>query len=256
MNISWQTRFEIKQNRWVYVPSDESLEFGYEVKRFLEKKWIAPSYFYHLNVGGHVKLVDDVKKFKYFSKFDFENFFSQVTKNRISRCLKDYMSYERALEIATRSTVRCGDSHSVPYGFPQSMILASMVLDHTRLHKYIDKKLRPNGFFVGIYVDDIILAGNDPEKLRVVSEEFELVALQANLKFSEKKSVCVQKKITSFNIDIENSMVKIAYPRFEQFVKRIQTTDNAFTKLAIKGYVEKVNSCQANHLSTIGNLNK
>ena len=251
MNSVWLHRFEIKPNRWIYVPTRETLDYGNLIKSSLVGKWKAPSFYYHLNAGGHVKLVHDAKDYRYFSRYDFENYFAQVTRNRISRCLKDYFGYDQAREIATRSTVTQQQSHSVPYGFPQSMLLASIVLDHSRLGKYF-YRLKHQGFFVGVYVDDVIIASNNQEELQKASAELEKMAVLSNLVFSKNKIQRVLDKISPFNIDLAFSSLNISYPRFAQFVERIQSENDNLTKRAIKGYVDKINPKQAGYLSLLG----
>ena len=253
MNSIWLHRFEIKSNRWVYIPTQESLDYGKQIKNSLKEKWNAPSYYYHLHSGGHVKLVHDAKDYQYFSRYDFENFFAQVTRNRICRCLKNYFSYDQAREIATRSTVKQLQSRSVPYGFPQSMILASIVLDYSRLGKYF-YRLRHQGFFVGVYVDDVIIASNNQEDLHNVSSELEQIAILSNLLFSKTKIQKALPKISPFNIDLAYSSLKITYDRYAKFVKRVQSDNDNPTKDAITRYVHKINPKQADYLALLGKL--
>ena len=104
MSCPWVHKFTIKPNRWIYVPTQDALDYGKLVKTSLEAKWKAPPFYYHLNVGGHVKLVQDAKAYRYFSKFDFENYFAQITRNRICRCLKRYFSYDEP-KISDRMVV-------------------------------------------------------------------------------------------------------------------------------------------------------
>lgn len=253
MNSIWLHRFEIKKDRWIYVPTNESLDYGNWVKNSLEGKWKAPSYFYHLHAGGHVKLVHDAKDYQYFSRYDFENFFAQVTRNRVCRCLKDHFSYDQAREIAIRSTVKQQHTRSVPYGFPQSMLLASIVLDHSRLGKYFNQ-LRRRGFFVGVYVDDLIIASNNQNELQKASTELERIAIQSNLVFSKSKVERALTKISPFNIDLAYSSLEITYSRYAKFVERIQAENDNFPKDAIKGYVQKINPKQAYYLALLGKL--
>lgn len=251
--VKWKERFEIKPGRWVYVPTEETTSIGLIIKARLEKFWRPPNYFYHFQPGGHIKLVNQAKKYSYFSLFDFEYFFSQITKNRIIRCLKHYVSYENTYEIAKQSTVRYGENlFSLPYGFPQSSILASMVLDNSRLGKYL-RKVNLSSVFMGIYVDDILFASNNPHELEELSNIVCQYATASNFNLNRRKGKCCVTSLRAFNLDISVNALSVHYDRYSEFVERVQTDPSERAKTAIIRYVELINDSQASYLSLLKN---
>ncbi|WP_145954126.1 hypothetical protein [Kosakonia radicincitans] len=131
----WKHKFEIKKDRWVYVPSDEMYRYGKRLHRFIIGKWRAPLYYYHMRDGGHLAAARIHFKSEYFALVDIRNFFESTSQSRVTRELKTIFPYEDARKIAKISTVRIPKSEdkkfSLPYGFPQSPILATLCLHNS-----------------------------------------------------------------------------------------------------------------------------
>lgn len=114
----WISKFELKPGSWVYVPTDESVEYGDALKQTLEEKWHPPKIYYHLRDGGHVKALESHIECHYFVHLDISNFFGCINRSRVTRCLKSYWSYSEAREIAINSTVRDPSSRLKKYILP------------------------------------------------------------------------------------------------------------------------------------------
>lgn len=52
---NWLSKFEIKRNSWVFVPTKDTIVYGKEIKQIIESNWSIPKYYFHLRSGGHVK---------------------------------------------------------------------------------------------------------------------------------------------------------------------------------------------------------
>jgi hypothetical protein len=80
----WIHKFQIKENSWVYVPTEAAKEFGETVKETIESKWKAPKIYYHLSSGGHVKALNQHIQNNYFLHLDIKDFFGNITRNRVT----------------------------------------------------------------------------------------------------------------------------------------------------------------------------
>ena len=130
-------RIPLRNDKWAYIQVDELAAGAKEHLRQIRRRWTAPEYFYHLRPGGHVAALRLHQVNTWYGKVDLSKFFSNVTRNRLTRCLKRVgFSFRDAEEFAVASTV-CVDAtsrrFSLPYGFAQSPLLASLALDQSEL---------------------------------------------------------------------------------------------------------------------------
>ena len=133
----WISKFQIKENSWVFVPTEETIQYGLTIKHLIEKKWAVPKYYYHLRNGGHIKALQKHTSNKYFIHLDIQDFFGHINRSRVTRCMKYYLSYKKARKIAVESTVRLPESatkkYILPFGFVQSPIISSICLNKSAL---------------------------------------------------------------------------------------------------------------------------
>ncbi len=121
----WISKFQIKPNSWVFVPTEEMIQYGLNLKQSIQKHWTPPDYYYHLRNGGHVKALKIHTESQYFIFLDIKDFFDSINRSRITRCMKKYFGYDKAREIAIGSTVKSNKKFILPFGFVQSPIIAS-----------------------------------------------------------------------------------------------------------------------------------
>lgn len=248
-NASWSNRFEIKPGRWVYNPTDESREFGQQVLNLLQKKWIKPSYYYHLRSGGHVEALSVHLNNAYFATIDIKDFFGYISRSRITRALKAMLGYERAREIAKLSTVNiCGNyphKHHLPYGFVQSPLLASICLFESSFGKLINHIFENEHASVSVYMDDIVISSNDINELNKLYNQMLVEARKSKFVINNKKSKPPENFAIVFNIKIMNKAMEVEKERFLKFKNAYALSESENEKHGIGSYVGSVNKGQA-----------
>lgn len=246
MTLPWKDRFQVKPGRWVYIPTPDTLEQGQQIKALVAKKFTAPIFYYHLREGGHVAAIQSHVGDQYFLNVDIENFFGVINRSRITRSLKKRFPYGQAREITMQSTVRVTNEgryeYHLPYGYPQSTILASICLFDSALGRYFHFLSAQHN--VSVYVDDIIISGNDPTELQQVSDILIEKSEASRLPFSRKKPPQVADRITAFNIDLSHQAIKITDQRYNQLLQQALLAKNEYVVEGILGYVFSVNPQQ------------
>lgn len=91
----WSHRYKSNKGKWIYIPTDECRINGVNIIRLLATFWHSPSYFYHLQKGGHLAALKlhlyngsdlrQIKNSRYFSYFDITNFLVVSIKIKLSK---------------------------------------------------------------------------------------------------------------------------------------------------------------------------
>jgi hypothetical protein len=253
-DVSWSNKFEIKPNRWVYIPTTECLMNGRGLVSELKIKWIQPDFYFHLRTGGHVSAVKLHLANMYFAKLDLHDFFGSISRSRVTRALRDFYSYDDARRFAKMSTIpQCGDwphSHSLPYGFAQSPMLASLCLAKSYLGAVLNKCRESKDTCITVYMDDILISSKSAISLQFWYDSIIAASIRSKLLINECKSQAPSKGVTIFNINLSNIDIKVDEQRFDAFMKEYQRSENPFQKKGIGAYVGTVNQAQALQLET------
>jgi hypothetical protein len=248
----WRHKFQIKPNSWVFVPTDEAVEHGKNVKNTLEGIWHRPSYYYHLRDGGHVKALHSHLDNAYFAHIDIKDFFGSINKSRVTRCLKVHMPYDEARKIAVSSTVLLPDSKVkkfiLPFGFIQSPIIASICLRESKLGRVLHELHKTKGVTVTVYMDDILISGDELDYLTRLLDKIKRAAERSRFYLNEAKLEGPADKITAFNVELSQNSLKITEERFNRFLSAYKNAENQHQQDGILGYVASVNSDQANSI--------
>ena len=127
----WSHRYKSKKGKWIYIPTDECRIKGANISHIAAIKL-------HLYNGSALR---QIKNSRYFSYFDITNFFGSINKNKIIKATKCFVGYQMAKDIANASTVtNIGSSEKVlPFGFVQSPLIGSIVLDQSYLGRELSK---------------------------------------------------------------------------------------------------------------------
>lgn len=250
----WKHKFEIKPSVWVFVPNDQTISTGRNIKKNIEEKWKPPKNYYNHQKGGHLAAIRKHKENDLFFKADLKGFFNRINKSRVTRSLKRYFSYEESRRIACLSTVVLPNSNPktyiLPYGFVQSPIIASLCLYSSRLGKLIRKIEKDPDLKVSIYVDDIIVSctAKNMDKLESTFIDFKDAAERSAFPLNNKKTIEPSSRIESFNINLEHSSTSITDTRMAQFIEQYTVSENANSKRSIKNYIKQVNLSQSLNL--------
>lgn len=254
MTPSWVSRFELKHQgsgKWCYVPSEEGRASGLVVRREVETVWNAPGYYFHLRKGGHVAAIRHHLSNASFVRLDLTNFFGSITATRITRSLRSKLGYSRAREIALLSTVShlgASGSRSLPYGFVQSPLLASVCLAESALGRQLQRISSEHDVCVSVYVDDIIVSSKDLDRIAAIKTKLEVATSRSGFTFNLIKSQGPASEINAFNIELSQDSMRVSPTRFLEFQSRYQTDPDEQVRQALLAYVRSVNVEQANNL--------
>lgn len=218
----------------------------------MKRHWKPPSYYYHLRRGGHVAALRRHTKHRYFLKADIANFFGSISRSRLSRTLKAYLGHAKALSVATASTVKNPQNPTrtiLPYGFVQSPVLASLVLHKSGLGSFLDDLHRGRKLTVTVYVDDIIISGDDLDDLSAVGDALRLQMAKSRFAQASNKSQGPAAAISAFNIElVAGEALAIAEGRLLEFKALVASSGSEQQIAGLKGYVGSVNAEQASSL--------
>lgn len=244
----WKSRFQIKEGTWVFVPTKETIENGYKIKKRIESVWDPPDIFYHLKKGGHVKALRNHLDKKYFLHLDIKDFFCCINRSRVTRSLKEYFSYQEARGIAIESTVRLPESSNskyiLPFGFVQSPIIASVCFSKSAFFRKL-LSLYKDGFTLSVYMDDIILSHNNCDKLKDQMPSLKEASERSGFPLNDKKQQGPGECVTAFNVFLRQSELRIIPEKFDEFNTAYRNSESEFQRSGIASYVNSINSSQA-----------
>ena len=249
-NKLWDNCFKIQKSNgdtWVYVPSDTSRKLGQTIKKHISSNWDIPEYFYHFKSGGHVEAAKRHLNHRFFAFIDLKQFFTSLSLSRVTRVLKKFWPYEEARILAISSMVKypdntTGQSFMIPFGFVQSPIFASLCLDQSHLGTVLNKFFEMPDIKISVYVDDIIISGDNREQL----EKFYNCLLTAVEKSGLKTSViqAPASEITVFNMQLKHQSLQLEEGILSELRSKFKATDNENIQNGIFRYVSSVNQNQ------------
>lgn len=251
MRNLYNHHFTLKPGTRVYIPSAFGAERGGEIKEAIERLWQPPENYYHLLDGGHVAAVRSHRNAPWLASLDLQRFFEQITRSKVHRALKAIgFSQVEAWEMACDSTVDKRPpkrKFSLPFGFVQSPIVASVVLAKSALGGEI-RKLRADGLNVTVYVDDITVSGLTEQEVSGAVDRLEAAAALSGFSFNPDKSQPANGRVISFNIQFGSGTMDIVEDRLAEFEVAIRH-GNEYQIGGILGYVTSVNADQAEKLA-------
>lgn len=240
----------LRPDTTVFVQTDEEVEVGNHIIEIVTKRWPAPTNYFHLRKGGHVLAMHRHSTDRHFARLDIADFFRSVSRTKVQRVLKDIgFSFAEALDLSHRSCVHFDGRRSLPFGYVQSPILASLVLDKSALGQAI-RSAKGNGVFVSVFMDDIIISHSDDEAaVADAVTRIEAAAVEARFSLAADKRQGPADSITAFNIILTHGSLAITPDRLEDFAREVLQWGNTPQSHGILGYVASVNTEQAKSLS-------
>jgi len=244
---NYEFKFEVKPGKFVFVPTSACKDYGYRINRKILSRWTPDQYFYHLKkAGGHVAAMRPHLDQQFHASVDLTKFFTSVSRTRVHRALcKIGFTNRQAFDIATESCVEDAGRKYLPYGFPQSMLLATLVFEKSALGAEF-RKLREEGVVITVYVDDILISANNLDILRQSYERVLSSIQQSGFEASAEKSEEPGTVISSFNCTIDNR-ITIVDERMERFREQLLIASPRAREAIIR-YVGVINIDQAQSL--------
>lgn len=209
--------FVNEKGKPVFAPSDRGREIGYELKEELERISDLPQFYYHLRRGTHVRALRQLRQKRYFARLDFANFFYTVGRNRVQRALRE-LGMARSEYYAKWSTVKnpfSTPSYTLPYGFVQSPILASVVLATSAVGDYLGELSQE--MVVSVYVDDIAIASNNKRMIEQRYNKLRRLVVASNFVINEEKSASPGRTVDLFNCHLRHMHTIVTEERRNRF---------------------------------------
>ncbi|MFM0502916.1 reverse transcriptase domain-containing protein [Paraburkholderia caffeinilytica] len=239
----------------MFVPTEETVKIGQDIKSDIQGRWKPPSYFFHLKKGGHVAALKAHMHHASFIHLDIQDFFGSVNRTRVTRCLKGLYSYSEARDIASASTVIRPNMTErrfiLPYGFVQSMILAALCFHKSALGNYIKHLSRCKDIAVSVYVDDIIISMCTDASAEDILRNAEAAADKSGFRLNPTKQEGPAPAINAFNIELSQNSLVITAERQREFLEALLASTNEHQQEGILGYVGSVNAAQARQLASL-----
>lgn len=257
----WSHRYKSKKGKWIYIPTDECRIKWANIIRLLSTFWHSPSYFYHLQKGSHIAAIKlhlyngsdlrQIKNSRYFSYFDITNFFGSINKNKIIKATKCFVGYQMAKDIANASTVtNIGSSEKVlPFGFVQSPLIGSIVLDQSYLGRELSKLSKLHNLKLSVFVDDIIISSDNKKLIQSASERILKAIEKSNLHLNQEKSSICNGSMKVFNIFAKYNCLYLTEHRLTVFAEKlINNSSDYFVVEGIVNYMKMVSPHQSKRL--------
>jgi hypothetical protein len=246
-------KFPLKSGVVAYVQDDRQRGDGYQLCDWIESRWSPPDHLYHFRAGGHVEAARLHQNAPFILGLDLRRFFDQVTRSKAHRALRQIgYSNTDAYKFASESTVsksgRPG-AYSLPFGFVQSMHLASLALHHSALGRAMVNVQR-DGVNLSQYVDDLLLSANDADALVAARARLIRGADKAGFAFNDTKERGPANRIEAFNIHIGRGRLEVTNHRMADFRHTVREPPHE-PALATIGYVRTVNVDQADDLAAL-----
>lgn len=251
MRNLYDHHFALRPGTRVYIPTEYGRGRGREIKANIEAKWKPPSNYFHLLEGGHVAAAQQHRNERWLASVDLERFFDQLTRSKVHRSLKSIgFQHVDAWEMACDSTVDKRPpkrQFSLPFGFVQSPIVASVVLSRSALGGAI-RQIGMNGLNITVYVDDITVSGPSRDEVEAAIEQLEIAANLSGFVFKPEKMQLPGSKVSCFNIEFGSGEMSVVADRMTEFEQAI-ADGNEHRIRGILGYVGSVSPLQANRLA-------
>lgn len=221
----------------VFAPNDLGRRIGEDIKAKVETAYEFEPFFYHLTSGGHVASLHAHRENEFFCKADIENFFYSVSRNRVVRTLRE-VGVDRAKHYGKWSCVKNpydSPRYALPYGFVQSPILASLILSTSAVGSFLRRISKE--VTVGVYVDDISLSSNDPDRLRHCYDGLLSAMEEAALHAKPSKCVPPAREVDIFNCHLKKESTEVLEERRQEF---FSVPRSGYSAEAFERYCDRV----------------
>jgi hypothetical protein len=248
---NYDMRFELKPGKYVYIQRDDAAVRGRAAIKQIERRYKPHDMFFHLRrKGGHVAALRLHQKSAFFTRFDIQNFFGNVTRSKIFRALRQIgFPQKRAFNIAVDGVVVEGRKKVLPYGFCQSPILATLALEMSHLGSEL-KIWSGTGISISVYMDDVLVSCDDQKTLLDATNALVGAADLAGFPLSKDKLSVAVPEVESFNCCVKRGSVTVTDRRLNKFAADYQGASPA-GRVAIEKYVETISITELSRLHAL-----
>lgn len=214
----------------VFVPSDLGRRIGEDVKKQVEIAFCFEDTYYHLKKGSHIAALHAHRNNLFFCKVDIKNFFYSVARNRVVKALCS-IGIKSSAHYGKWSCVRNPydePTYALPYGFVQSPVLATLVLEKSEAGKKIRQLAQT--VTVSVYMDDIALSSNDLTILDQKYHELIQAINAANFNVNNQKCVTPCEKMTIFNCSLKKDETLVTPERIKKFTPKSPASQDGFNR--------------------------
>lgn len=219
-----------RRGKPVFAPSAIGRRIGAEVKSAVEAAYDFDPIYFHLRKGGHVAAMHHHRGHRHFARIDIARFFYSVSRRRVQSAL-DRVGVGNAAFYAKWSTVANpyrDPRFSLPYGFVQSPVLASLVIATSALGNHL--RVLPPEVTVGVYVDDVSLSSDDLHALQAAYDATLDALAGDGFAVNADKLRPPAESIDIFNCDLTHGSSVVRDDRIADFVAMgpTQAAEEAF----------------------------
>jgi hypothetical protein len=240
-------KFKNDRGMNIFVPSPTGRLQGEKIIRVVLKRWTPPRHFFHFQKGGHVAASLIQLSSTAFARLDIKAFFDAVTRTKVHRALRRIgISQRDALAIAMCSTVRKpgAKQFSLPFGYVQSPVLASVVLDSSALGAAL--RAAEANISLAVYVDDILMSAGTEAQLAPHVAALDTAARLSGFELHPYKRQ-FGSIVEAFNLQITNKSACVTDERMAEWLHAERSPSN-LREWAIVRYVRGINPAQADVL--------
>ncbi|HEY3814437.1 MAG TPA: reverse transcriptase domain-containing protein [Caulobacteraceae bacterium] len=214
---NYEFSYRNSKGKPVFVPTKKTRSIAREIYREVGLRFEAKDHFYHLRKGAHIAALHAHRAQTYFARIDLKNFFYSVGRNRVKAALKavGVPSPERYARWSCVRNPYRRPSYALPYGFPQSPLLATLVLQSSALGAAIEAM--PPEIFRSVYLDDVAISANDLGALEFAFQRLLGAVEHGNFVLNEGKVVGPAKQIEIFNCELARGHAEVTEKRVSEF---------------------------------------
>ncbi len=248
---NYRQKFQLPNGKFVYVQDCGYRQEGRKLLLWALRKWRPPGHYFHYQDGGHVAAIKTHLESQYFARADLERFFWHVTRTKVVRALKQIgFRYHDAYEYAVNATVADGGRYFLPFGFVESPFLATLCLDKSNLgHAF--REVINKGIKLSVYVDDVILSGDDKAEIATALDLIEQVGRESGFPLNATKVQRVAAEVSAFNIEVGTGRMTVSDQRMREFETAVLEAGDGHRSRAIIAYVSTVNLGQSEALAEL-----
>lgn len=208
------TRYTSPVGRAIHIPSEKGRYVSLQVRDLLQDyRW--DTFYRHLGDGGHVAILHAHRVHAWFATADIASFFASIRRKMLAGALRRAGVREHQ-HFAKWSTVRAeGGGYVLPFGFPASTHLATLVMQESELGAFLRAASR--AVTVRVYLDDISLSSDDAELLSDVYAGLLGAIEVSGFAVSARKSSGPSRRVVLFNCSLEQGRTAVTAQRRAEF---------------------------------------